>query len=160
VYSCTLFLNSLPHRWRTPLNDDTDINLQVLASGWCTILVNCFSVQKQQTMKVKGGNTGIYVNNDGRLKMARSLERLWPGVVEIYRRFGRPQHKVKWSKFDTPLKRRADVEIDPTPNEYGLTLNALGDIESRELRELLAGWQEHHADRTTTETEREATAAQ
>lgn len=38
VYSCTLILNSIEQRWRLLYNDDTDLCLQVLAAGWCTIL--------------------------------------------------------------------------------------------------------------------------
>jgi hypothetical protein len=125
VYSCTLILNSLPYRWRTKYNDDTDICLQALAGGWCTILINAFLVKKMTTMAVKGGNTADLYQGDGRLKMARALERLWPRVVATKRRFGRPQHVVfdSWRRFDTPLKLRAGVDVGTEPNEYGLELN-------------------------------------
>lgn len=104
VYSCSLVLNSIPHRWRGRYNEDTDLCLQVLADGWCTILFNAFYVWKKWTMQLKGGNTAALYQGDGRLKMARSLERQWPGVVETRRRFQRPQHVVKdaWKRFDTP----------------------------------------------------------
>lgn len=125
VYSCSLILNEIPYRWRSYYNDDTDICLQVLTGGWCTVLFNAFLCKKIWTMKTEGGNTPIY-QGDGRLKMARSLERLWPYVVETKRRFQRPQHVVRyrWSKFDTPLKRRQDInwaELEQS-NEYGMTL--------------------------------------
>jgi len=123
VYSCSLILNSLPYRWRSKFNDDTDYCLQALAGGWCTVLVNAFPVKKAPTMTSRGGNTEMY-QGDGRLKMARSLELQWPGVVSVARRFHRPQHVIKdsWKKFDTPLKRRADVPLDLPPNDYGLVL--------------------------------------
>lgn len=137
VYSCSLVLNSLPHRWRIAYNDDTDICLQVLADGWCTLLVNAFLIEKMRTMAVKGGNTDDLYQGDGRLKMARSLERLWPGVVETKRRFRRPQHVIKdsWRKFDTPLKLKAGVNLDALPkiNEYGMTLQQVKPIKSKEL---------------------------
>ena len=135
VYSCSLILNSLPHRWRSALNDDTDICLQVLADGWCTVLMNAFLCGKCQTMAVKGGNTQIY-QGDGRLRMARALERLWPGVAETKRIFKRPQHRIKhqWQHFDTPLIRKPNVKIPTTPNEYGLTLVAVRPIQSKSLR--------------------------
>jgi hypothetical protein len=126
VYSCSLVLNTIPYRWRSLYNDDTDLCLQVLAGGWCTVLVNAFVVKKVQTLTMKGGNHPIY-RGDGRLQMARSLVRRWPGVVSVDRRYRRPQHVVRdaWRGFDTPLRRKADVVIDPTPNDYGLKLRTL-----------------------------------
>ncbi len=124
VYSASLILNSLPLIWRSRYNDDTDFCLQALASGWCTVLFHAFLVEKLQTMHVKGGNTPIY-QADGRLKMARALERLWPGVVETKRRFHRPQHMVKadWKKFDTPLRLKPGIDLAALPpNDYGLKL--------------------------------------
>lgn len=128
VYSCSLILNSIPHRWRGHYNDDTDLCLQVLADGWCTVLVNVFLVDKITTMKIKGGNTDALYQADGRLKMARSLERVWPGVVRTNRRFKRPQHVVfdAWRRFDNPLKRKPGVVISSGPNEYGMELKRVG----------------------------------
>lgn len=141
VYSCTLFLNSLPIRWRLHYNEDTDICLQALAQGWCTVLLNAFLADKRQTMKLKGGNTDVMYAGDGRLRMARQLERAWPGVVTVGRRFKRPQHVVKnaWQKFDTPLIRRKDIDFDKlAPNEYGMKLVKVKPVvESKRLRELL-----------------------
>lgn len=141
VYSCTLILNSLPYRWRTPLNDDTDMCLQVLAGGYCTLLVNAFLVQKLRTMRIKGGNTEIYKNVDGRLRMARQLERLWPGIVTVDRRFQRPQHIVKaaWKRFDTQpiLKEGLTLEaLAEEKNEYGMELTALQKIRSDRIQAL------------------------
>jgi hypothetical protein len=138
VYSCTLALNSMPQRWRNRYNEDTDICLQVLASGWCTLLINVFCVDKMRTMTVKGGNTDVLYQGDGRLEMSRSLERSWPGIVRTYRRFGRPQHFVNWSCFDTPLKRRSDITIPTEPNEYGLELRPIKPVKHAELKKLLA----------------------
>jgi hypothetical protein len=143
VYSCSLVLNELPHEWRGSYNEDTDLCLQVLSDGWCTLLVNAFLIDKKWTMSCKGGNTAELYQGDGRLKMARSLERLWPGVVETKRRFQRPQHVVKdsWKRFDTQLiyadgKSAADYD---TPNEYGLKLKVREGkkVKSKELRSLL-----------------------
>ncbi len=141
VYSCSLILNSLPHKWRLKYNDDTDICLQVLASGWCTVLVNSFLIKKKGTMTTKGGNTDDLYQGDGRLKMARSLERVWPGVVKTGRRFKRPQHIVKdsWRRFDTPLKLKPGINLDEIkPNEYGMKLVQVApEIKSESLRKLV-----------------------
>jgi hypothetical protein len=127
VYSCMLIRNDLPQRWRGRYNEDTDLCLQVLSAGWCTVLFNAFLCWKMWTMKMKGGNTDELYKGDGRLRMARSLERMWPGVVRTERRFQRPQHVVKdnWGRFDTPLKRRTDVDFSKLPevNEFGMVLS-------------------------------------
>lgn len=138
VYSSMLILNRLPHRWRGRYNEDTDLCLQVLADGLCTVLINAFLIWKMRTMKMKGGNTGELYHGDGRLKMARSLERMWPGVVTTKRRFQRPQHVVDWSRFDTPLKLKEGIKLEELePNEYGLKLKAVKEVKSERLKKLL-----------------------
>lgn len=112
VYSALLIRNDLPYRWRGRYNEDTDLCLQVLAGGQCTVLINVFSIGKAGTMKMKGGNTDVLYKGHGRLKMARSLERMWPGVVTVIKRFQRPQHHIKanWAYFDQPLIKRKDID--------------------------------------------------
>lgn len=143
VYSCLLIDCSLPYRWRGRYNEDTDLCLQVLSAGLCTVLFNAFLVWKMTTMTVKGGNTAELYKGDGRLKMARSLERAWPGVVTTTRRFQRPQHLVKgaWRAFDTPLKLKPGVDLSALPavDEFGLELVQRGDgPKSPEVRALIA----------------------
>jgi len=146
VYSCSLILNSIPHRWRGTYNEDTDICLQVLADGWCTVLLNAFLAEKMTTMTMKGGNTdALYLYRDGRLKMARALERMWPKVVTTKRRFKRPQHVVKdaWRRFDTPLRKKPGIQIDDMPNEYGMKLKRIKEtIRSPEIRGLMDAFNE------------------
>lgn len=137
-YTCFLVLNSLPNRWRRRYNEDTDMSLQVLSDGWCTILFNAFLIWTPETMSQKGGQTGIYVD-DGRLRMARQLESMWPGTVSVKRRHGRPQHVIDgdWSKFDTPLKKKPDVVIPDGPNEGGMRLKKLADVRDPLLKQML-----------------------
>lgn len=146
VYSCSLILNGLPHKWRLAYNDDTDLCLQVLSDGFCTVLVNAFLIQKIATMMVKGGNTTDLYQGDGCLKMARSLERAWPGVVTTKRRFRRPQHVVKdsWKRFGTPLKLKPGINLDDFDkvDEFGMTLKQIKpEIKSDTLKELLEDYQ-------------------
>jgi hypothetical protein len=139
VYSCTLVNHAMPYRWRGRYNDDTDLCLQALAGGWCTVLFNAFFVLKIHTMKLAGGMTASY-QGDGRLKMARSLERRWPGVVETRRRFHRPQHVIKdsWRYFDTPLRLRPGVTLPEGTDEFGLRLTQVRpEIESDIVRAVL-----------------------
>ena len=103
IYSCILIQNDIPFRWRGRYNEDTDLSLRVLKSHWCTILVHAFVCKKITTMKLKGGNTDeLYRQDeqfDGRLEMAKSLQRQHPDVTKIVWKWGRWQHQVDYSKF-------------------------------------------------------------
>lgn len=139
VYSATLVNHAMPYWWRGRYNEDTDLCLQALAGGWCTALFNAVMVDKIATMKVPGGNSAELYQGDGRLKMARALERMWPGVVTTKRRFNRPQHVVasSWKKFDTKLIRRTDIEWPEGVDEHGMRLRAVAEVETPRLRKLL-----------------------
>jgi len=138
VYSCTLVDNSFPYKWRGRYNEDTDMCLQVLTDGHCTILMNAFCVHKLRTMTVKGGNTDELYGGDGRLEMARSLQRRWPHIVKVRRRFKRPQHIVDWTIFDNKLKRKKGIDIPEGINEYGMQLKQVRDeVHSEKLQEFL-----------------------
>jgi hypothetical protein len=118
VYSISLINHAMPCRWRLVYNDDTDLCLQALAAGWCTVALNAFMADKMPTMIVGGGNTDQLYRGDGRLRMARSLERMWPHVVDVDRRWDRPQHVVRgaWRGFDTKLIRRDDIDWEALPD--------------------------------------------
>lgn len=146
VYSASLINNKMPYKWRLVYNDDTDLCLQVLSGGMCTVALNAFLAQKINTMVVKGGNTDDLYRGDGRLRMARMLERQWPYVVTTDRRFQRPQHVVRdaWRGFDTKLIRRKDIDWDNLePVDYNMTLKQTGDeIKSPELQRMMNEYQE------------------
>jgi len=141
VYSTLLIRNDLNYRWRGRYNEDTDLCLQVLSGGWCTVLMNAFLIDKMATMQMKGGNTDVLYKGDGRLVMAKSLERMWPGVVKTERRFNRPQHVIKnaWKGFDTELIRRKDIDWDNLKtNNYGMKLKQVTEtVKSEELQKWL-----------------------
>ena len=143
VYSCSLVLNSIENEWRGIYNEDTDICLQVLGDGWCTVQFNAFLAHKTRTITMDGGNAGMY-KGDGRLEMANSLKRVWPHIVHTDRRFNRPQHMVRdcWRSFDTQLIRKEGVDFSgQATNEYGMTLKAIAPkVKSPELRDLVAGY--------------------
>ena len=134
-YTCFLIDNAIPNRWRGRYNEDTDMTLQVLADGMCSVLLNAFCIRTPATMTQSGGQTAIY-EGDGRLHMAKEMERRWPGVVEVKRKFGRPQHHVKglWQKFDTAL---IPADDPPPPRKYNLTLSAVAEVQSPRLRQFL-----------------------
>lgn len=103
VYSCLLILNEIPFRWRGRYNEDTDLSLQALKAGWCTVNFRKWMCNKQATLTMKGGNTDeLYAKTstfDGRLEMAKSLVRQHPDVAKITRKWGRWQHHVDYRPF-------------------------------------------------------------
>jgi len=137
VYSFMLIKNDMPFRWRGEWNADTDLCLQALSGKYCTVLLNAFMTAKNRTMKGKGGNTERYAG-DGRLKMARSLERQWPGVAKTRRRYGRPQHYIhrNWHCFDTPLIRKKNVKL-PEDSEYGMKVKPRKAIRSEAVKKIM-----------------------
>ena len=138
VYSFMCIKNNIKQRWRGRYNEDTDLCLQVLAGGLCTILLNVFCCYKITTGIMKGGNATSLYKGDGRLTMANSLKRLWPGVVSVNRRFQRPQHIIAktWAGFDTPLIKKKNIII-LEKNEYGLKLIAKNPIKSKRLQKIV-----------------------
>ena len=127
VYSCILIDNACRHRWRGRYNEDTDLSLRILKDEDCTILFNAFLAEKEATMDMKGGNTDeLYRQDatfDGRLEMAKSLQRQHPDVVKIARRWGRWQHVVDYRPFKgNKLIRRKGIEIPIGVNNYGMVL--------------------------------------
>lgn len=123
VYSNFLIQNNIPYRWRGIYNEDTDISLRVLKDGYCTVLFYAFFADKHQTLTMKGGNTDELYKDDGRLKMAKSLQLQHPDVVKITWRWNRWQHLVDYSSFrKNQLRLRKDVTITDQVNNYGMNL--------------------------------------
>lgn len=122
VYSNMLIKTDIPYRNRGFYNDDTDLCLQVLKDGWCTVLFNAFLIEKSVTMKVKGGMTPHY-QGDGRLKMAQELQRRHPRLVKVTRKWGRWQHVVNYRPFKgNKLIECEGVVIPEGVNNYGMVL--------------------------------------
>jgi hypothetical protein len=110
VYSCLLILNEIPYRWRGRYNEDTDLCLQVLRKGWCTVLFDIFCISKMRTMTMKGGNSDELYKGDGRLRMANSLKMQHPNHVRVVWKFNRWQHSVNWGVFKQKLLPRKDID--------------------------------------------------
>ena len=122
VYSCSLIRNELGYRHELFFNDDTDICLRVLKDGWATVLFNAFLCQKVATMRVKGGNTGVY-QGDGRLQMAQQLADAHPDVTTVSEKWGRYQHHVNYAPFKyNLLKLRPEIERTEGFDNMGMIL--------------------------------------
>ena len=125
VYSNMLIKTDIPYRNRGFFNDDTDLCLQVLKDGLCTILFYIFQIDKAQTMSKKGGMTPHY-QGDGRLKMAQELRKRHPDVVTVVRRWDRWQHLVNYKPLKSnKLILRKDVDITSGIDNYGMKLEKI-----------------------------------
>lgn len=122
IYSCILVNNAVPHRWRGKYNEDTDLSLQVLKGGWCTVLFNAFLVFKMPTMRMKGGNTDeVYAGGKNRLEYVEALQQQHPDVVQLVQRYGRWHHDVNYKAFrDNVPRLREGVTVPDGPDEYGM----------------------------------------
>jgi hypothetical protein len=127
IYSCILVNNLIPFRWRGRYNEDTDLSINVLKSGMCTILFNAFLAGKVTTMRMSGGNTdNVYTDNDDRYKFAKTLQELHPEIVTVTRKFNRYHHQVNYKVFkNNRLQLRQDVQITEGVNNYGMKLITL-----------------------------------
>lgn len=130
VYSCILLKTDIKPRWRVlewdgkpaPFNEDTDLSLQIMKEGYCTLLLNSFLVGKGPTMVQKGGNTDtVYkvgqAGFDNRYSFAASLAKAHPDVCEITQKHGRHHHGVRYDRFQNfnKLKLRPGTSW---PDEY------------------------------------------
>lgn len=124
IYSCTLNLTSIKHRYDLVYNDDTDMSIKIMRDGYCTVLFNAFLCGKVPTMMMKGGNAEIYKQNiNGRYKMAQALAKRYPNIVEVIERWNRHQHRVDYSEFKTlELKLCKGIRVPKGVNEYGMEL--------------------------------------
>lgn len=123
IYSCILIDNKIPFRWRGIYNEDTDLSIRVLKDGYCTILFNAFLAGKITTMRMKGGNTDQLYKEDGRKKMAESLQQCHPDIVKVVWKFNRWHHQVDYKKFkNNKLKKLPDIKLQNKTNNYGMEL--------------------------------------
>ena len=89
AYSCVLVNNELDINYRHDCIEDTDYSLQVLDSGYCTILFNKLLMSKAATGQYKGGNTDTVHAGDGRLNRSKALQKYWPGAFKLVEKNGR-----------------------------------------------------------------------
>jgi len=125
IYSNMLIKTDIPFRNRLFFNDDTDLCLQVLKAGYCTILFNAFLIEKAVTMTIKGGMTDYYKKTNNRLEFVRELQKAHPDIVKLTKKWGRWHHHVDYRSFKkNRLIRRTDIDWDNMPkvNNYGMKL--------------------------------------
>ena len=131
VYSMILIENKIDFRWRGRYNEDTDLCIRVLKSGLCTVLFRAFVGDKMTTMTMSGGNTEeLYEIDEGRLKMAKSLQEQHPDVCKVTEKWGRYQHTVNYGPFKkNKFILKEGLEIPDVINNYGMKLKIYSEDE-------------------------------
>jgi hypothetical protein len=149
IYSCLLIENDCKHRWRGRYNEDTDICLNVLKDGDCTVQFNAFLQGKGATQTTKGGNTEEFYHKEtgydpvtgeaiqaesvmevkdryniaGTVAKSQMLVDMHPDVAKMVFRYGRWHHHVNYDSFKKlPLIYKDDIELPKGVNNYGLKL--------------------------------------
>jgi hypothetical protein len=126
IYSCNLIRNNIQFRWRGRYNEDTDLSLRILKAGLCTVQFNAFLQLKTTTQVLKGGNTEAFYSKEGTLPKSQMLVQMHPDVAELKYKFSRIHHHVDYSGFKKiKLKKRKDIQIQETPNNYGMALKKI-----------------------------------
>ena len=147
IYSCLLIQNDCKHRWRGRYNEDTDLSLQVLKDGDCTIQFNAFLQGKCATQTVKGGNTKEFYHAEGELDKSKwregqmnatgtvnksqMLVDMHPDVAKLVWKYGRWHHHVDYLPFQKPehelnpeqLQIRRNLGLGPEDNRLRLKPN-------------------------------------
>lgn len=123
IYSCNLIRNDVPMRWRGRYNEDTDLSLRMLKSGWCTIQFNAYLQSKMRTQTMNGGNTAEFYADEGTRAKSEMQVRMHPDVSRVTHRFGRKHHFVDYTGFQAlKLWLRDDIDLDAEANEFGMML--------------------------------------
>jgi len=130
IYSCNLIRNDVPFRWRGRYNEDTDLSLQMLKAGWCTVQFYAFLQQKMGTQTMKGGNTEEFYAKEGTRFKSEMQVRLHPDVSRLIWRFRRIHHYVDYTSFKkNMLKRKKDAIPLTEKDDYGMRLVKLRGVE-------------------------------
>lgn len=122
IYSCNLIRNDSPFKWRGRYNEDTDLSLCMLKAGYCTVQFNAFLQWKMPTQTVKGGNSIEFYDKEGTTNKSKLLELMHPDVARVSWKFNRWHHEVYYGGFKQQLKRKKNITLPETNDEYGMIL--------------------------------------
>jgi hypothetical protein len=146
IYSCLLIDNSCRHRWRGRYNEDTDLCLNVLKDGDCTVQFNVFLQGKVATQALKGGNTDEFYhkegslseeewrkmkyNPEGTIKKSAMLVAMHPDVARVVWKYDRWHHYVDYEPFKkNKLKLKKDFKVKQLINNYGMVYKTFKDFD-------------------------------
>ena len=109
IYSCLLIRTDVSMRWECRYNEDVDLGLRMMKSGWLTLTFIAFLQDKITTQHMQGGNTEAFYDQKGTLPKSKMLVRRHPDVAEVKWRFKRWHHVVDYSPF-------AGMQLLPDPD--------------------------------------------
>ena len=81
--SCMLIKNHTGNYFRGIACVDTDLHMQMLTQGYCTMRFNRLLIDKMATGKLRGGCTDSDYVDKGREQACRDLVEHWPGSFKI-----------------------------------------------------------------------------
>lgn len=122
IYSCNLIRNDIPFRWRGRYNEDTDLSLRILKSGYCTVEFRVFLQGKRATQTMSGGNTDEFYENEGTYNKSKMLVDMHPDVTRLTKRWDRWHHYVDYSPFRRNKLIRKNIHIPKQINNFGMVL--------------------------------------
>lgn len=118
-YSCLLIRTDIPLRWECRYNEDVDLGLRLMKSGWNIVTFLAFLQDKIVTQAMAGGNTEAFYRQEGTLPKSQMLVRRHPDVAQVKWRFKRWHHVVDYSSFaDRALLPDPDYEPSGVSYEY------------------------------------------
>lgn len=122
IYSFLLIDNSINHRWRGRYNEDTDLSLNVLKDGLCTVQFNAFLAGKAATQTVSGGNTDEFYSKEGTYPKSKMLEDMHPDIAKVVWKFKRWHHYVDYNGFTQKLILKDGYVRSNKDNNYGIQI--------------------------------------
>jgi hypothetical protein len=121
------FSKSRPlYQWEGSYNEDVDLSVRILKSGYASALFNFYNVNKLRSGVQDGGNiANVYKDPNSDKYKAYSLMDKHPDIVKIVYRYKRYHHEADLSKFDIPFVWKANQEKKyekKEDNNHGLQL--------------------------------------
>jgi hypothetical protein len=128
IYSCLLINNKCSHKWRGRYNEYTDLSLNVLKDGFCTLEFNVFLQGKRATQTMSGGNSEVFYKKEGTLNKSQMLVDMHPDVTKLTVKFNRVHHHVDYRRFkiNKPILKQG-IDISVKKNEFGMKLIKITD---------------------------------
>lgn len=139
IYSYLLIRNDIPYRWRGRYNEDTDLSLNVLKDGWCTVQFNSMLAGKINTQSLTGGNTDEFYSQEGTKNKSQMLVDMHPDVARMVWKYDRWHHYINYSIYKQKFKLKPGINLDDYPkvNNYGMKIIMTEEDTTKNSREFL-----------------------
>lgn len=119
IYSCLLIRTDVPLRWECRYNEDVDLGLRMMKSGWCVVTFYAFLQKKVTTQQMPGGNLEAFYQQEGTRPKSQMLVRRHPDVAQVKWRHKRWHHVVDYRPFEGRALL-VDPEYQPSGADYSM----------------------------------------